>query len=193
MDHQTFDSLITGCFEHRLFAYMNLVGISKIEVEYSGGGDSGGMDSINFYPSEINSEINKNVTEGIRGDLEEQLSSAIYSRHGGFADGGGYYVNGSVLYDSDNKVVVISGTDHITEYGDEKEDGDYEEDTREEDWEETLFDANVKKSKEIDCQFAYMFARDVLGGQFDEEFHNKLITYAAINKDEFAEEYVDIK
>ena len=186
MDHQTFDSLIIGSFEQRLFAYMNLVGIREIEVEYSGGGDSGGMDSINFHPS----EIKKKIAEGIRNDLEEQLSSAIYNRHGGFADGGGYYVNGSVVYDSINKTIVISGTDHITEYGEEQEDGDYEEDTREEDWEEQL---TFYKSKDIDCQFAYMFARDVLNGKFDEEFHNKLITYAAINKDEFAEKYVDIK
>lgn len=189
MDHQTFDSLITGTFEHRLFAYMKLVGINKIEVNYSGGGDSGGVDNIEIYNS--NESANPSISSGLRDDLEEDLSSPVYNRHGGFADGGGYYVNGDVVYNANNKTIHISGVDHISEYGDEQEDGDYEETTREEEWEECLFDNDkAENNRDVNCQFAFMYARDVIKGKFQEEFHNKMLTYAAINKDEYAEDYL---
>ena len=95
MDKTLFADLSTGCFEKRFLAYMNAVGLERLTINYSGGGDSGGMDHMEFHPA-----IDSKVESGIQSDLEEDLCNPIYNRHGSFADGGGYYVDGEVTYRS---------------------------------------------------------------------------------------------
>lgn len=187
MDNKLFTDLTTGNFMQRLFAYMNAVGLQRITIEYSGGGDSGGMDNMSFHPA-----VRDDVTEGIKSSLEEELCTPIYDRHGSFADGGGYYVNGEVTYNSKSKTVHISGTDHNTEYSNyDEETGDCDEETSDDDFEECVYnhrDASV--SNEVDYLFAYLYARDFLGGKLPEEFHNKLLVEASLDRDEHAVDYV---
>lgn len=193
MDTKLFDSLTRGCFEERFFAYMKAVGLNLVTVVYSGGGDSGGMDYVEFDPA-----VNDKIKDGIKNDLEEQLCNPIYSRHGSFADGGGYYVNGQVVYDSNTHTVNISGTDHITTYtyAEGLEDEEADEETREEDWEECVYSKPSKgfSDKSIDCLFAYLYARDFLDNKLPEDLHNKMIAEASINEDEHAIKYmIEIK
>ncbi len=188
MDTKLFNNLSMGSFEQRLFSYMDAVGLSRIEMEYSGGGDSGGVDNINFVPA-----VATAVENAFREQLEEALSNPIYNRHGGFADGGGYYVNGVVLYDAKNRLINISGTDHNTTYSYNEQDNDYEEgETSEEEWEETLFTPKDfdKNRSGRDFTFVYLYARDFLKSKLPEEFHNRMLTEAATNNDEDAVNYV---
>lgn len=187
MNTKLFNDLSTGSFEQRLFSYMDAVGLSRIELEYSGGGDSGGVDHMTFVPAVAS------VENSFSEQLEEALSSPIYNRHGGFADGGGYHVNGVVLYDAKNKLINISGTDHHTTYSYNEQDGDYDEgETSEEDWEESLFTKKDFDKKRFgkDLIFVYLYARDFLKSKLPEEFHNRMLTEAATNNDEDAVNYV---
>jgi hypothetical protein len=111
MEQTLFTELTVGCYEERLFAFMKSLGLKKIDVIYSGGGDSGGMDNMEFHPNVLSKEQEQSLKE----KLEDELSGPIYSRHGSFADGGGYYVHGLVRYDVENHTVTIMGTDHLTE------------------------------------------------------------------------------
>lgn len=187
MDTKLFNDLSTGSFEQRLFSYMDAVGLSRIELEYSGGGDSGGVDHMTFVPAVAS------VENSFSEQLEEELSSPIYNRHGGFADGGGYHVNGVVLYDAKNKLINISGTDHHTTYSYNEQDDDYDEgETSEEEWEEILFTKKDFDKKRFgkDLIFVYLYARDFLKSRLPEEFHNRMLTEAATNNDEDAVNYV---
>lgn len=187
MDTKLFNDLSTGSFEQRLFSYMDAVGLSRIELEYSGGGDSGGVDHMTFVPAVAS------VENSFSEQLEEELSSPIYNRHGGFADGGGYHVNGVVLYDAKNKLINISGTDHHTTYSYNEQDDDYDEgETSEEEWEEILFTKKDFDKKRFgkDLIFVYLYARDFLKSKLPEEFHNRMLTEAATNNDEDAVNYV---
>lgn len=191
MDNKLFTDLTTGSFIQRLFAYMNAVGLQTIHVEYSGGGDSGGVDHVSFHPA-----IKDHIVEGIRTSFEEDLAAPIYDRHGSFADGGGYYVNGEVIYNAAQRTVYISGTDHNTEYSNyDEETGESDEETSEEEWEECVYSETPRKKiqgsdEEADCAFAYLYARDFLGGKLPEEFHNKMLIEASLDKDEHATNYV---
>lgn len=187
MDNKLFTDLTTGSFVQRLFAYMNAVGLKRINIEYSGGGDSGGMDHMSFHPA-----VKDAITNGIENSIEEELCNPIYNRHGSFADGGGYYVNGEVTYNATSRTVYISGTDHNTEYSNyDEETGDSDEETTEECWEECVYsDNNAHVCKEVDYLFAYLYARDFLEGKLPEEFHNKLLVEASLDRDEHAVEYV---
>lgn len=189
MNDELFDNLTKGHFYKRLFAFMKEVGLQKIDVNYSGGGDSGGMDNMDFYPA-----VNRKIEDAITEELEEDLCNPIYNRHGGFADGGGYYVNGTVSYRADKNEVWISGTDHITEYNydaDSENEDDYEEESRDEDWEECLYNSDRFESKEeVDFQFIYYYSKYVIGGKLPEVYHNRLLAEASTTEDEYAIRYV---
>ena len=188
MNTKLFNDLSTGSFEQRLFSYMDAVGLSRIELEYSGGGDSGGVDHMTFVPA-----VGTAVEDTFREQLEEALSNPIYNRHGSFADGGGYHVNGVVLYDAKNRLINISGTEHNTTYSYNEQEDDYEdEETSEEEWEETLFTPKDFDKKRLgrDFTFVYLYARDFLKSKLPEEFHNRMLTEAATNNDEDAVNYV---
>lgn len=183
MDTKLFDSLTLGSFERRLFAYMKVVGLDRITVHYSGGGDSGGMDYMSFHPSTKNDALEN----GIKEDLEDALCNPIYSRHGSFADGGGYNVDGEVVWDALNGKVSIEGTDHHYEYDEEGETTEESDDG----FEETLYDSSDDKGHggERDYELVFMFARDYFKNRLPEEFHNRLLIEAT-NGDDYATQYV---
>lgn len=187
MDKSVFDSITVGSWEKRFFNYMRLVGLERVQLSYSGGGDSGGVDEISFIPGTVSDKI----TNGIKEDFEEILSNPIYNRHGGFADGGGYHVDGIVDYNATNNTVYISGTDHNTEYNYNEEEEDYEENNSwAEEWEECVYESKDDNSKQVDFEFAYVYARDVLKGKYPEEIHNRILAEAATNQNEWAEKYI---
>ena len=186
MDTKLFDSLSLGSFESRLFAYMKVVGLDKITVHYSGGGDSGGMDYMSFQPSTKNDDLENSIKE----NLEEPLTSPIYSRHGSFADGGGYNVDGEVIWDAKNGRVSIEGTDHYYECSDD-EDSEETKEERDEGFDETLYDSSDDKGRggEREYELVFMFAKDYFKKKLPEEFHNRLLIEAT-NGDEYATQYV---
>lgn len=202
MDKTLFDNLTCGDFYTRLFAYMKAVGLNRIDIIYSGGGDSGGMDEMVFHPKMLTAGAEppapatdtQKVEKGIQSDLEEELCNPIYNKHGSFADGGGFHVNGVVSYRADNKQVWISGTDHTTTYEGEfdEETGEYEsEETSDDDWEELIYEFKEsvpRRGREF--VFAYLYARDFLGKKLPEEFHNRMVAEAATGDDAYAVAYV---
>jgi hypothetical protein len=183
MNKELFDKLTKGNFYTRLFNYMNEVGLNRIIVQYSGGGDSGGMDEMAFLPA----LKNESIENSIKSELEDELSQPIYNRHGGFADGGGYSVNGSVIWDAQKKQVWIEGVDHYYEYG---EDGD-ESGSSDEEWHESVYsqEDDEKIYDERDYLFAYLYSKDVLNAKLPEEFHN-MILLEATSGDESAKRYI---
>jgi hypothetical protein len=187
MNNELFADMTVGCFEERLFAFMKAAGLNTIEITYSGGGDSGGMEDHNFHPSILGRNVESQIIE----ELEESLTSPIYSRHGSFADGGGYSVNGMVSYNAVDRTVVISGTDHYYEYSDD-EDGDIENE-RDEDWEETVYESEPRlriSGSDEDFYFPYLYSKVISKSKLPEEFHNRMLTAAATLEDEYAERYV---
>lgn len=187
MTNELFDRLTLGSSYQRLFAFCKGLGISRINVEYSGGGDSGGMDSIEVIPK----SIDKEVVNFIRNNLEEKLSNPIYDRHGSFADGGGYSVNGTVVYDIANNKAWIEGTDHFYEYNDsENEDEEGEETSSDEAWDEMLYDHEDEDElgDEREYEFALHYAK-LTNKPFPDAIHNQM-SAAAITGDENAKEYM---
>jgi hypothetical protein len=182
MNTKLFDSLSLGSFESRFFAYMKAVGLDRITVHYSGGGDSGGMDYMSFHPT-----TNDALEDSIKEHFEEALCNPIYNRHGSFADGGGYNVDGEVVWDVTEGTVHIEGTDHYYEYGDEDEESKNE---RDEGFDETLYSSSNYKGHggERDYELVLMFARH-FKIKLPEELHNRLLIEAT-NGNEYAIEYV---
>lgn len=180
MNQETFDKICRGEFNDRLFAFMDLVGVECIKVHYSGGGDSGGADNIEYAPD----KISKSLKEEIDNVCGEDLSTPIYNKHGSFADGGGYSVDGVVVYDAKRKIVTISGTDHYYEWesnGDE-DDEDGEEKCRDEEWYEDVYEQKQHDLYEDeDYTFAAIYAKYVLKKKLPEEFHNRLLLAATDN------------
>lgn len=192
MNNELFKDMTVGCFEERLFAFMKAAGLKNIEILYSGGGDSGGMEDHNFHPA-----LGREVEYHIVNELEEWLTSPIYSRHGSFADGGGYSVNGMVSYNAESKTVILSGTDHYYEYSDDEDgDGDIENE-HDEEWEEVVYDSKEhKRSSEEDYIFAYLYSKYISKQKLPEEFHNRMLVAAAVgvssdSYDESARKYVE--
>lgn len=189
MDTKTFTQLTRGGFYDRLFAYMGLTGLDCIRVHYSGGGDSGGVENVEMMPE----KVSKKIKIGIEEHCEEELATPIYNRHGSFADGGGYSVDGVVVYDAKQKTVTIQGTDHYwsDDYEDEEEGEGEGEEARDEEWCEDLYekDDDTTHLGDSDYLFAYMYAKDFLNKRLPEEFHNQLLI-AATEKDQHAEDYI---
>jgi hypothetical protein len=179
MDSKLFDSLTAGDFYTRFFAFCRSFGVERVNVEYSGGGDSGGPDGIGIHP-----ENQSKIAKYIREELEEELSNPIYNRHGSFADGGGYSVNGNVVYDVTNNQAWIEGTDHNYSYDDEGE----ETDSSDEEWEETLFSAEDSVIYDRDYTFAFAYCK-IKNEKLPTVEHNKMAA-AAIVGDETAKEYM---
>ena len=195
MTNDLFDRMTLGSSYQRLFAFLDSLGVSRINVEYSGGGDSGGADNIEILPKKsvftgVAQKLDKKVIEFIKDDLEEDLSNPIYDRHGSFADGGGYSVNGVVVYDVEQNKAWIEGTDHYYEYNEsEDEDEEAEETCSDEDWDETLYNREVDElGDERTFDYAFYYAK-LTEKQFPDVFHNQLAA-AAIAGDEKAKEYM---
>lgn len=187
MTNELFDRLTLGSSYQRLFAFCKSVGISRINVEYSGGGDSGGPDNVEILP-----KVSKEVADFVHNDLAEELSNPIYDRHGSFADGGGYSVNGTVVYDIENNKAWIEGVDHYYEYSEsENEDEEGEETSNDEEWDEMLYDhedSDNELGEERDYKFALEYAK-LTKKSFTDAIHNQM-SAAAIAGDESAKEYM---
>ena len=179
-----FTDLSVGDERLRVLRFMDVLGLETIHVNYSGGGDSGSVDNIEFFPEDT---VNRNTYQFITTRFEETLSGPVWDHHGSFADGGGYSVSGSVVWNAKEKEVSIQGTHHYYEYNDEGE----ETESNDEDFAETCFDFDeddpVDEEPSFDILYAY--AKFVLKDKFPGEYHNRMLA-AAIKKDKDAIEYV---
>lgn len=201
MDNQLFDRMTTGSFYRRMFAFCRSIGVSRVNVEYSGGGDSGGVDNIEVvFDKATKSSTDKQsigtISKFFREELEEELGNPIYDRHGSFADGGGYSVNGSVVYDAQKNTAWIEGTDHYYEYTESEDGEDGEETCNEEPWDEMLYDVEsaadeddqIEDNDERSYDFVVAYAK-LKNEALPEVYHNHLVA-AAIAGDEEAKEYM---
>lgn len=193
MNNEIYNDLVVGDFHDRLFAFMKICGIESIDVNYSGGGDSGGVDHIEIYFDNKNklslSERSK-LQKEIIDKFEEELAQPIWDRHGGFADGGGFSVDGIVTYSANAKCVRISGTDNY--YGDEcydEEGNETEEAPKTEDWEENVLIKEEVDKNDSGYDFLCFYATNVLKAPLPEEFHNRVLI-AAVDGDVGAKEYI---
>lgn len=193
MNNESFKKITTGDFHDRLFAFMGELGIEKIILSYSGGGDSGSVDNVDLSFSKNNkmSLNDRNIlTKNISDTFEEELAQPIWDKHGSFADGGGYSVDGSVTYNVQDKSVILSGTDHYwgESIEDNEDEDNYEETERSEDWEDViLVKEEVEKTEGYD--FALFYATHILKDKLPEELHNRVLI-AAVDGDLQAKEYV---
>lgn len=85
------------------FARLKEKGVARAEVEFSGGYDEGGVDSISLYDSEGIVVEKLNVEDG----FGEVLSIPIYEKYWSFA--GEPSVTGVVSWDVANETITISG------------------------------------------------------------------------------------
>ena len=179
-----FADLSVGDERLRVLRFMDVLGLDTIYVNYSGGGDSGSVDDIQFHPDR---DSNRDIYEFITSRFEDALAQPIWDKHGSFADGGGFSVNGAVVWDAKEKVVTIRGTDHYWEYDDEGE----ESDSHEEEWEEGCYEWEAGDPEDGTPSFdmLYAYAKFVLKGKFPGEYHNRMLA-AAMEKDKGAVEYV---
>lgn len=180
-----FTDLSMGDERVRILNFMNVLGLDTIHVNYSGGGDSGSVDSIEFFPEKA---VNRNTYQFITTRFEEALSQPVWDHHGSFADGGGYSVNGSVVWNAKEKEVSIQGTHHYYEYDDEGE----ETESDDEDFAETCFnweDGDPDRGDDPGFDMLYAYAKFVLKDKFPGEYHNRMVA-AAMQKDKDAIEYV---
>jgi len=180
-----FTELSVGDERIRVLRFMDVLGLSSIRVNYSGGGDSGSVDDIEFHPQDA---VGRNLYEFITNRFEEILSQPVWDVHGSFADGGGYSVNGTVVWDASTKEVNLYGTHHYYEYDDEGE----ETDSNDEDFEEACFsweDGDPERSEGPCFDMIYAYAKFVLKDKFPGEYHNRILA-AAMEKDAGAIEYV---
>ena len=210
MTNETFKKLTTGCFYDRLFAFMDECQINNINVAYSGGGDSGSVDHIDLMFSNKNkmslddrSKLNSDVADA----FEEELAQPIWDKHGGFADGGGYSVDGQVIYNAKDKTVIISGTDHYWDSWNENEnENEEEQEARDETWEDFVYSKVLEDNKvlerllddeevydEAECDedydFASLYSSHVSKSPLPEEFHNRMLI-AASDGNQSAKKYI---
>ena len=202
MDAATFDKLTVGDEYQTFFSLIESLGYKRVHVNYSGGGDSGGTDTIDFLPVPKDNDKNKNekydIQRRISEHFEEFLSNPIYSRHGSFADGGGYSVDGIVVWDIPSKEVTIEGTEHNWGQNDSEEDDEDAEETCEDTgFEEPVYSfedgtglhprgsTDQSRSFEVLC----FYVRNILKKKLPEVLHNRVLA-AIIEGDESAKDYV---
>jgi hypothetical protein len=118
-------------------------GITRVEVEYSGGNDEGGVDDITFYKGEDVVEVPEprrangfvhdpktgkwvQETKGFtpeelkEGEFFEGLEAPVYAKYYSFA--GEFYANGKVIWD------VGAGTCKMQGYEEEPQGRNFDED-----------------------------------------------------------------
>lgn len=171
----------------RVLNLLELLGFDTLRVNYSGGGDSGSVENFEFHPAPETKE-KKHAAKFVETRFEETLSQPIWDTHGSFADGGGYSVDGSVVWNVTEKMVDIQGTHHYYEYDDEGE----ETENNDEDWAEGVYQYDEGDEVEVedyDCDCLLAYAQCVLKEKFPGEYHNRIVA-AAIQGDKGAVEYV---
>lgn len=122
-----------------IFQRLQGLGAAKATVEFSGGGDEGGVDSITLYDGEGN-ELPVKVEENYSGsrwnpatsqyepvepdtpvqELATALGAPVYERYGSFA--GEFYVSGTVDYDVPTGSVKLNKSERVESYEDSDED-----------------------------------------------------------------------
>ena len=166
----------------RILNFLKAVGFDSVHVNYSGGGDSGSVDSFNFFPTPSN-ENTREVAQFVENMFEEVLSQPIWDKHGSFADGGGFSVSGSVIWNVEEKSVVIQGTDCTLECDEEGE----ETESNYEDWVDDLYLYEEGEEEEVlslngeqryDCLLGY--AMCFMKDKFPGEFHNRMVAAAMV-------------
>lgn len=180
-----------GTFENRFFNFMREMKIDTVMLHYSGGGDNGGIDKFESLYSKdckLSEREKKVVNNKISENFEEELGRPMYTRHGSFADGGGFNVNGTVTWDATSNTVMIGGTEHFHEYDDDGE----EENHSSSDWEDVVYEHEVAgwpnpkiTSYDVLCFYANNFLRVNL----PEEINNRILM-AAAHGDEYAKEFI---
>lgn len=94
--------------KNRCLQLLRSAGVAEAEVEFSGGNDEGGVDSITLIDSNGNSkEIDfwSNTVESER-ELVEQLCAPVYNQYFSFA--GEFHVNGTVYFNVEAETVRMS-------------------------------------------------------------------------------------
>lgn len=202
--------LSSGSFESRFLYFMRLSGIEKVEVEYSGGGDSGAIENVVIHSKTMNEDDRTTLESDFLNDrYDNELGHYIWEKHGSFADGGGYYVSGRVTYSVGETEledsIELSGTDYTTEYEDYNEETEeYETEHEEsEDWEEhcwsreegevytgmgSMWGGN-KRNNDLSLLIRYATAKY---NEVPEEIHNVILTAATMG-DEAAKDYIKNK
>lgn len=117
-----------------VFGKLRSMGIARAVVEFSGGGDEGGVDSITLEyqdgKSKEISEYYENTTwdssakkwvkpEGNPTEEESisvELSTPVYDKYHTFA--GEFHVNGRVIWDVEKSKVTMEGQESVEEYED---------------------------------------------------------------------------
>ena len=184
MNKDLFDKLTFGNEYSRILSLMESVGIDKIEIEYSGGGDSGGTDGYNAFPAKTKE------LEALYNDFEDVLIEPMWSKHGSFADDGTYSVNGLIVWDVKNKFVYIEGTDTNYSYHSSGEDSDEEEEVSEETWHDSIFEEGANKSnKDRNFSILVHYVENISKEKLPPEQHN-FVLLSAIAGDEDAKEYI---
>ena len=175
--------LATGCYEKRLFAFMRATGIGTITLEYSGGGDSGCIDSRTVCNAE-----GKCIASPEWIHKEEHLEKPIWDKHGSFADGGGFFVSGAVEWNAINGTVEMSGTEYTDVYpevdSEDEEaqelayDSEHEQETLE--WCDELYDSEDSSEEQgFDVHFLLLYAKCVQ--PLPKEMHLRVVAEAICN------------
>lgn len=121
----------------QMFTRLHELGAAKVVVEFSGGGDEGGVDNITLYDGEGNElpiKLEENYSgsrwDGVRfvpvepntpnNELAAALAAPVNERYGSFA--GEFYVSGTVDYDVVAGTVKMNKSERVESYEDSEED-----------------------------------------------------------------------
>lgn len=94
--------------------------IGKVEVEFSGGGDEGGVDSISLIKDDDPDQIiNVNLwgskeDNPLDADLVEALSNPVYDAYGTFA--GEFSVYGTLIWNAVEMKCYMKGSETVSTY-----------------------------------------------------------------------------
>ena len=118
------------------FKYLKSINVRKVIIDFSGGGDEGGVDQITLYEKGGERNINEwtnnktwNNTKkcwelitppSIEHELSVCLCKPIYDKYNGFA--GNFYVSGQLTWNVKDKSVKISGKESEEVWDDIEED-----------------------------------------------------------------------
>jgi hypothetical protein len=113
-----------------VFVALAKKGIARVEVEYNGGNDEGGVDQITFFDKDDKKigemqeyygghmfwdEATKSYKPAAPPNEEQRLSQAlcapVYDKYGSFA--GEFYVNGTLTWDVAKKKIKDHGVESV--------------------------------------------------------------------------------
>ena len=180
MNKDLFDKLTLGNKYSCVLGLIESIGIDRIEIEYSGGGDSGGTDGYEAFPAKTKE------LKDFYDKFEDYLIDPMWDKHGSFADDGTYSVNGFIVWDAKNKSVYIEGTDTNYSYDSSGE----EEEVNEQAWHDSIFEEDVNKpNKDRSFSILVHYVENISKNKLPPDQHN-FVLLAAIAGDEDAKEYI---